>query len=107
MDYVDLAETTGRKIFLRDRSVTVVKQFLAYLYHRNSDVAGGLPSVAVSVYELANIFKVVDLIRFMRELILSKPNNWFTANAALNLFEFARMVNDEEVKTKAIKALKR
>lgn len=101
------AESETNVVEMVDMTTESVKAFLAYLYYFDINKAVASSKTAVEVFQASHKYNVSSLEKQIRGILVTKPDNWFDVDAALDLFLFARnLENGDELKLRAVKLIK-
>lgn len=101
------AESEINVVEMVDMTTATVQAFLAYLYYFDTDKAADSSTIAVEVFQASHKYNVSSLKEEMKRFLLTKPDKWFEVEAALELFLFARNLEEEnELKMRAVQLIK-
>lgn len=100
-----------KRISMPEASEKCVHILLRYLYTGYLCLGEQEGPILVELWKVAHEFKIIELEREMKNILVEKPVSGFSVRLAVDMFRFARnLVNDDVarlLKDKAVLALKR
>lgn len=82
------------------------RALLEFLYIWKSTAAEENPVVCVELLEAGHKYDIQPMEYFMKNILLWKPNDWFTPDAVLSLILFVQDTQFENLQKKAVQLLK-
>ncbi|CAL8130887.1 unnamed protein product [Orchesella dallaii] len=101
-----LEESKSSRIELVDVSENCVKALLEYLYTFKITQSRKCSILAVELFQVAHKYDIRQLEEDLAHILLAQVNSWYDVNAALDLFRFARNVEEHcSLKLKCVEVL--
>jgi len=102
----DMEEKKTSRVHLEDVSAECVKALLEYLYTFKISEGGKCSKLAVELFQVAHKYHVRQLEQGIGKILLNQVNTWYDVDAALQLFQFARNVEEHKgLRVKCVQVL--
>jgi len=103
----DMEEKKTSRINLEDVSAECVKALLEYLYTFKISEGRNCSKLAMELFQVAHKYHVRQLEQGLGKILLKQVNTWYHVDAALQLFQFSRNVEEHNgLKIKCVQVLK-